>query len=250
MLILLKYIRKKLLWLWIGFIIPILLLVLIQTINGKFEGMVGKAWMWVGINLLPSFMLLMISVIQNMYPGKMIQKFIFRIIWLFSLIYLLVLIMTQLGLSVGTGSQSIEEYFRQSYNWLIPFQVIIFGVYLLLFFKKEAVFQPNEQLMKTHFADKAAKAKSNNNLHEQSAYDLLVAQDFQGVFQQLKSDARDYLNDPDSMKKALLLEGRYNKWKESSDLGLIEQKEANTEWNQIYYAVINLIDDLYPDRPD
>ncbi len=248
MLILLKYIRKKLLWLWIGFSIPILLLVLIQTINGKFEGIVSKAWLWVGINLLPTMLLLMISAIQNKYPGKMIQKSIFKIIWLFSLIYLVLLIMTQFGLSAGTVDKSIEAYFQQSYYWLLPFQLIILGVYSLLFFKKEAVFQPNEKLMKSHFQEKADKAKSNNNLNEQSAYEKLVAGDFKGVFSQLKSDAQGYLKDQKRFNMALQLEGRYNKWKENSDMGLLDTKEANTEWNQIYYAVINLIDDLYPDN--
>ena len=159
------------LWLWIGFSIPILLLVLVQTINGKFEDIVSKAWLWVGINILPTFMLLLISAIQNKYAGKVIQKSIFKVIWLFSFIYLVLLVMTQFGLSAGTVNQSIEDYFQQSYYWLVPFQLIIFGIYSLLFFKKDAVFQPNEQLMKSHFKEKADKAKSNNNLHEQTAYE-------------------------------------------------------------------------------
>ena len=79
---------------------------------------------------------------------------------------------------------------------------------------------------------------------------MLVAQDFKGVFEQLRSDAKGYLNDQKRFNMALQLEGRYNKWKENSDMGLLDTKEANTEWNQIYYALINLIDDLYPDTPN
>ena len=88
MLILISKIRKQLLWLWIGFSIPVLLLIFIQTIAGKFAEIEMVPWFWAGINLLPGFMLLFVGAIQNRNAGKFIQTFIYRII-LFSTLWLI-----------------------------------------------------------------------------------------------------------------------------------------------------------------
>ena len=157
LLVQLKNIRRKLLYLWVGFSVPILLLVFVQTISGKFDGIVGAAWMWVAVNLLPVLTLLFVGALQNKHGSKVIQQFIFRIMLIFSVIYLLLLLITQFGLSAGTGDQSIYEYFLQSYKWLVPFQMLLLLVFTALFYKKQAVFQPNEKIIKNYILKRKAE---------------------------------------------------------------------------------------------
>lgn len=244
MLVLLKNIRKKLLFLWAGFSIPILLLVFVQTINGKFDGIIGTAWMWVGVNLLPVLILLFTGALQNKHGDKVIQRFVFRIILVFSIIYLLLLFMTQLGLSAGTGDQSIYSYFIQSYKWLVPFQIILLLVFSSLFFRRQAIFQPNEKIIKNHFKEKAKTARDQKNTIQQEAFDKLIDGDFEGLFEQLKQHTKEVIDDSDKFNDAVLLQSQYNEWKKNTEMNLIDTKEAQITLNRISMALVNIIDQL------
>ncbi len=240
----LKNIRKKLLFLWTGFSVPVLLLVIVQTFAGKFSGIEGTAWTWVGVNLLPVLVLLFLGVIQNKHGNKVIQRFVFRIILVFSVIYLLLLLLTQFGLSAGTRDQSIHSYFIQSYKWLIPFQLLLLLVFLLLFYRRQAVFQPNEKIIKNHFREKAQSAQSSNNSFQKEAFDLLAKGDFEGLFEQIKKQTSEDDEDSEMFKDFILLQSRYNQWKKDTELNVIDTKDAQITYNQIAMALANLIDEL------
>jgi effector-associated domain 11 (EAD11)-containing protein len=240
----LKNIRRNLLFLWTGFSVPILFLIFIQTINGKFDGIVGSAWAWVAINLLPILTLLFIGAIQNKHGDKVIQRFIFWIIFGFSFFYLAALLITQFGLSAGTGGKSIYEYFMQSYKWLVPFQVILLLLFSLLFFKKQSIFQPNEKIIKNHFKEKAKTARDKKNTLQQTAFDKLIEGDFEGLFEQLKIQTKEVINDSDKYNETVLLQSQYNEWKKNTEMNLIDTKDAQITLNRISMALVNLIDEL------
>ncbi len=244
LLVQLKNIRRKLLLLWVVFSIPILLLVFLQTITGKFEGILGAAWGWVGINLLPVLALLFLGAMQNKHGDKVIQQFVFRVILIFSIIYLLLLLITQLALSAGTGDQSIHAYFMQSYKWLVPFQVILLLVFFSLFYRRQAMFQPNEKIIKDHFKEKAKTALEQNNAFRQTAFNQLIAGDFDELFEHLKQQAKAVAGDSEKLNESILLQSQYNEWKKNTDMNLIDTKDAQITLNRISMAVVNLIDDL------
>lgn len=244
LLVQLKNIRRKLLFLWVGFSIPVLLLVFAQTISGKFDGIIGAAWGWVAVNLLPILVLLFMGAVQNKHGSKVIQQFIFRIILVFSVIYLLLLLITQLGLSAGTGDQSIYDYFMQSYMWLVPFQILLLLVFTSLFYRKQAIFQPNEKIIKNHFKEKAQAARDQNNVFRQEAFDKLIAGDFDGLFEQLKSHTKEVVEDSDKYNETVLLQSQYNEWKKNTEMNLIDTKDAQITLNRISMAVVELIDEL------
>lgn len=230
--------------LWVVFSIPILLLVFLQTITGKFEGILGAAWGWVGINLLPVLILLFAGAMQNKHGDKVIQQFIFRIILLFSIIYLLLLLITQLSLSAGTGHQSIHAYFMQSYKWLVPFQLILLLVFFSLFYRRQALFQPNEKIIKNYFKEKAKTALEQKNVFRQVAFDKLIAGDFDELFEHLKQKAKEDSGDPDKMNQSVLLQSQYNEWKKNTEMNLIDTKDAQITLNRISMALMNLIEEL------
>ena len=244
MLVLLKNIRKKLLVLWAGFSIPVLLLVFTQTIMGKFGEIVGEIWIWVAVNLLPVLALLFIGVIQNKHGDKVIQRFVFRIILGFSILYLILLLMTQLGLSARSVEQSIHSYFMQSYKWLVPFQLLLISVFTLLFYRKQTVFQPSEQIIKNHFKEKAKSADSQNNAFQKEAFDKLIDRNFVGLFEQIKLHTKETIDDSDKFNETILLQGQYNQWKKDTDMNLIDTKDAQITINRISMALVNLIDEL------
>ena len=87
--------------------------------------------------------------------------------------------MTLFSMTAGAAQQSLADYFRQSYQWLLPFQVVLMAVYALLYFREEALFKPNEKIIKGHMEQKAKKAASaKNNLPQQQAFEQLIANDY------------------------------------------------------------------------
>ncbi len=239
MLILLKDTKRNLLWLWLGFSIPVLLLVMIQTISGKFEGIEGTAWTWVAVNLFPVLGLLLYGAIQNKYPGKPIQVFIFRIIWITSFLFLLLLLMTLLGMEAGTANQSIQSYLRQSYKWLLPFQILLMGIFFLLYFKKRSIFQVNEKILKNHIQSKANKAKQKANLPQQQAFEQLQASNYNELFNHLQNHYS--VASSDEHTATVVFQSRYNKWKNDTDLNLINREEAQRSLNELVVALADFI---------
>ena len=242
MLILLKDTKRFLLWLWLGFSIPILLLMLIQTISGKFAAIEGTAWTWVAVNLFPVLAILLGGAIQNKYPDKLIQIFIFRIIWIFSFLYLLLLLMTLLGMTAGTADQSIADYLVQSYKWLLPFQVLLMATFFLLYFKKRAIFQANEKILRSHIEKKADKAKKNTNISQQKAYEHLLSSDYNGLFESLRSHFEN--SSSQDHTASIVVQSRYNEWKHQTDMNTVDPKDAQVDLNQIVLSVVGLIEKM------
>ncbi len=242
MLVLVKNIRKKLLFLWVGFSVPILLLVILQTITGKFDSVLGIAW--VGVNLLPVLMLLFIGAMQNKQGNKVIFRYIFWIILVFSIMYLSLLLLTQFGLSARPIGQTVNSYFLQSYKWLVPFQIFLLLVFSALFYRRQALFQPNEKIIKNHLKEKAKAAHNQNKTFQEEAFDKLSESDFENLFEQLKQHTKDVINDSEKFNDTILLQSRYSEWKKKTEMDLINTREAQIILNQISMALVNLIDEL------
>jgi len=237
MLTLITKIRKQLLWIWIGLSAPVVTLVFIQTIAGKYIEIETTPWFWLGINVLPGLVLLMVGALQNRNAGKFVQTFIYRIILGTTIAYLLMVLVTLLSMTAGSAEQSLVSYFQQSYQWLLPFQLLLMATFGLLFFKKEALFRPNEKMIKGYLSKEMQKANSKNNLQQQQAYELLVANNYSDLFETLHSQ----LDKKGKETQLLMLETQYNNWEEKTNLGLMDSKEAQLTINRITMALIQLI---------
>ena len=224
MLTLITKIKKQLLWLWVGFSIPVLLLVFIQTIAGKYAEIETTPWMWTGVNLLPGFILLMYGAVRNKNAGKFIQTFIYRIIFVAVVAYLILILMTLIAMTAGSAEQSLVDYFQQSYQWLLPFQVLLLGVFGLLYFREEPMFLPNEKIIKEHVIKEMKKVDVKNNQLKQEGFELLQANNYSELFELLQQQKGTV--DEDEETKLLMLKTQYNKWENDTSLGLLDQKKC------------------------
>lgn len=239
MLVLLIDTRKKLLWLWLIFTAIIVVLMFIQTINGKFEDIETNAWTWAFTNLLSPLLLLIVAILMNKNPSKVLLSATFRIIYMATLTYLLLVSLSLLALPIATRNQSIEVYFNQSYLWLLPFQGIILIIFGILYFKKETYFRPNAAIMQEFMVKKAEFAQRNGRGLQTLAFNLLIAeQKMAEVLDFLKAHLKGNMND------IILLQSQYMEWQHQRDLNLVSTEELQRTMNRLTLAVINYIEKL------
>jgi hypothetical protein len=239
MLILLADTRKKLLWLWLIFSIITILLVLIQTIAGKYEEMLGTTWLWVFVNLLPSLLLLFVAVLLNKNPSKVLLINTFRAVYASAWAYLLLLLLTLLALPFATANYSIEAYLKDAYLWLLPFQIILLIVFCLLYFRKETLFRPNAAIMQEYVNKKAEFAQRTGNDNQINAFNALINDDdLSDVLTVLRTHLTDDKN------SIILLQGQYAHWQEQRDLNLTPPDALQRELNRLTMAIINYIEEL------
>ncbi len=239
MLVLLADTRKKLLWLWLAFTAIIILLVLIQSITGKFEDIIGTAWLWVFAHLLPSLVLLFVAVLLNKNPSKVLLTNTFRAVYWGALAYLLLLLVTLLAMPFATMNNSIEGYLQDAYLWLVPFQLILLVVFGLLYFRKETLLRPNAAIMKEYVNKKAEFAQRTGHDKQIEAFHALVNDDdFSDVLMVLRIHLKDAKND------IVVLQGQYVNWQKARDLNLTAPDDLQRELNRLTMAIVDYIEEL------
>jgi CRISPR/Cas system-associated endoribonuclease Cas2 len=239
MLVLLADTRKKLLWLWLAFTTILSILFLIQTISGKFEDIEIKAWLWLFINVLPCLVLLFVAVLLNKNPSKVLLISTFRAVYGSAWAYLLLLLVTLLALPFATVNSSIEDYLKDAYLWLIPFQIILMVVFSLLYFRKETLLRPNATIMQEYVSKKAEFAKRAGNDSQNTAFNALINnEDLTEVLTHLRTQLKDSKND------IIVLQSQYTNWQKERDLNLSPPDVLQRELNRLTMAVVNYIEDL------
>ena len=242
MLLLLSEIRKKLLWTWLALAAPTLLLLTVQELNGVFVGAAGTPWLWAALNLLPGFGLLLLAAVLNLNPGKHIWRPVFRVILVVVAVYLVWVLLTALGLRARPEAQSLVDYFGQAGYRPAPFQVLLLGVFGLLFFRKSTAFVPNEKIVGEHAAKALAQAKAAENLPRAQALELFVAAKYAELFTALNEHFAG--KDRSAVQDLILLQNQYNENRRQLDLGVAEPKAAQRELNRIALALLNVIEKM------
>jgi CRISPR/Cas system-associated endoribonuclease Cas2 len=239
MLVLLADTRKKLLWLWLAFTAALSILFLIQTLSGKFEDIVSSAWLWLFMNVLPCLVLLFVAVLLNKNPSKVLLINTFRAVYGSAWAYLLLLLVTILALPFATVNSSIEDYLKDAYLWLIPFQIVLLLVFSLLYFRKEMLLRPNAAIMQEYVNKKAEFAKRAGNDSQNTAFNALINnEDLTEVLTHLRTHLADGKND------IIVLQSQYTNWQKERDLNLSPPDVLQRELNRLTMAVVNYIEDL------
>lgn len=238
MLVLLADTRKKLLWLWLGFTAVLVLLVFIQTLAGKYEAIEGQAWGWIFAQILPGLVLLATAVLLNKNASKIVMRATFWAVYFGALAYLLLVSITLLALPAATVHWSIEEYFGQSYTWLLPFQAVLLILFGWLYFRKEMLFRPNAAILQQYVEKKAEFARRGANSIQMQAFEHLMAEG--GLAATL-----DFLRSryPDN-NDVLVLQNQLAGWKNQADLNLSSQEVLQRELNRMTLAAIAIIEKL------
>lgn len=239
MLVLLADTRKKLLWLWLGFTAVLVLLIFVQTMTGKFEDIEGKAWTWIFVHLLPALSLLLLAVLLNKNPSKVLMRAMFRLVYFGALTYLLFLTLTLFAIPARPEQWSIEEYLSKSYLWLAPFQAVLLAAFVLLYFRKEPLFRPNAAIMQQYVAKKAEFAQRTGHVSQVQAFQLLAGDGSVGT-------ALEYLRSHliSEENAIVVLQNQYAEWMKQRDLNLLPPDALQRELNRLTMAAIGFIEKL------
>jgi Effector-associated domain 11 len=245
MLILLADTRKRLLWIWLGFTAVVILLIFIQTLTGKFEGMERKAWLWAFTHLLPALILLFVAVLLNKNQSKVLLKSIFNAVMWGTVVYLVFVLITLFAMPFATINWSIDGYLNKSYLWLLPFQMILLAAFWVLYFKKQLLFRPNPKILQEYVAKKAEFAERTQNTDQQHAFRLLIEDGkMPDLFQYLKTEFQNGNANNTEVNDVLLLESQYHNWQHNNDLNLATPEDLQRELNRQTLAIINVIEKL------
>ena len=221
----------------------VLLLVFAQTVGGILSDVVVQGWAWVLIVVLPVFLTLWASAMLNRYPAKIIHPTAHQSLVIGSWAYQLFALLTLLAEPFATREAlSIVQYLAQSLWWLLPLQVILLVGYWLVFYRKDSLFKPNEQIILDFAAKKAAIWEAKGNLLRQQSFELVAANDLPGVFAKLK-EAFNQSNSED-LKETILLQGQFTSLSQARALNTADPDKAQIELNRIAMAVLNLVEKM------
>lgn len=241
--ILLADTRQKLLKVWLTFTATFIALFLIMTLAGKFEGIIGLAWLWAFVIILPILALLYIGVAMNPQPSKVIKKASFQVLFYGAMAYLFLVLATLLGMQAwlsANSEESVLDYLQMSYLWILPFQVVLLVAIWILYFTKTKLLQPNEKILLEYAEKKADYAQRFGSLPQKTAFDALLKNDYPSVFELLKKN----LTDNQDRNFSLILQGQYTNLTEKQGFNIIEPADAQREFNRITMALVDIIEKI------
>ncbi|MEY2546549.1 MAG: hypothetical protein QOG48_1666 [Verrucomicrobiota bacterium] len=126
--------RNRLLVTWLSGAFAVLILVVIQSIIGRFEGFAQEFWGWFTPTIFPTLGL-MLGVIGSTASeddeGRTVKKFFFLAAVLLSIGYLILLLLTLL-LEPLAGTHDMKYYNLANY-WLAPIQALVVAAVGALF---------------------------------------------------------------------------------------------------------------------
>jgi len=239
MLILLADTRKKLLWLWLGFSVALILMAFVQTLSGKFELVEMQAWTWLFAQLLPGMLLLFAAVLLNKNPSKVLMQATFRAVYAGTLVYLLLVALTFFALPMAVANMSIEDYLTKSYTWLLPVQAGLLLAFTVMYFRKEPLFRPNATIMQQYVSKKAEFAQRSGNIARVQAFELLASDGGLNVM-------LDYLRDHEKTdtNAVVLLQSQYAEWTKQRDLNLLPPDALQRELNRLTMAAVGFAEKI------
>lgn len=243
--LLLSEVRKKLLLFWLCFAAILFLLFLIQVQNGKYTGMESMAWGWIFAQLLPGLVLLLAATLFRFNQGKVVLNWVFWAICGLSVLFLLFVFFTLLGISRGAAGLSMEAGFLHSYRYLLPLQVLLLSVFGVLFFKKETLFQPNEAVLREHAQGLMDQAQKTGSTDRQRALELFISADMQALLDFLEEKIQT-ADRPDTtlLNDVFLLKNNLVTLRKDTDMGRLSTEESRREYQRICVAVLGLVEEV------
>lgn len=134
-----KACKKRLAYLWISVGLVLFVLLVLQSTLGKFGTRVEEAWAWLLPTIMPTLSLiigvLVLDVSPTRHRDKQIDRFLFRLAFNLSAIYLALVMLVPLIQPFTNFSPF--ELMRRSNFWLGPLQGLVAAVLGAFFVKGE-----------------------------------------------------------------------------------------------------------------
>ena len=232
---LLSHTRHKCWTIWLVISSLITLIVLTQTVNGTLNTVTSTAWIWLALTIMPGFSLLFISLIQHEQPAKLIPIYIHRALWVGTLGYLFLVMLTLLTQPVALDNgMSIQQMLILSYKWLVPFEAVLLIGFILAFFRQSSLYQPDNRAIVELALQHSSQWKAKGISRRQRCFDLIAADNLQDACNLIRSE-NDSLADV-----AISLQGRYTEVMNGMELHTVDPKDARRELNKIAVALLEL----------
>lgn len=214
---------KKLLQTWLIGIVPSLLIVLVQSFTGKYEGENNTAWQWFFINTLPSILLISFVFFKNSKSEVLVlPERKFKLLRWISVLYIVIILGSLLLLPLS--EVVAVEALNKSYFWLLPFQLLFIIMFSTAVFGKKL--NVDEELFEDVYKD---SDYDPNDIHSLLAHNQL-------------GKAFDWLRARKVNHEALpLLENRYHKLQQDRKAGIVSVENARLEHNQIVYVLQEIL---------
>jgi Effector-associated domain 11 len=235
--------RRFCFWIWVIYTIILFLLMAIQTIAGAWDGAVAEAWIWLIANTIPGLALLLISLLLNRYPGKIVAPGLHTVLWSGTAVYCVLVLMTHFA--QGTvhleGVSGIALLYR-SFWWLAPLQLVLILGYYLAFLRKEALFLPNEKIIQESAAKAASDSQTKGRPQQSQCRDCIATAHYTDAFDLMETYFKQH--NEGAWRELVLIKGQYADLVKQRDLGLLEPIQAQTLLNKITASALNLTDQV------
>lgn len=233
---------------WNVVTLTILLVLIIQSASGKVAEIEFVVWLWAWIIVFPGSILLNAGIWLNRYPAKILSPNMLLSIRLLCIGYILLALLTLLFEEkvmgfYSVGNLSLEQYLYKSYGWLLPINVLLIFALYLLFFHKTAFSKVDSGMLKAIAEQKANISQTNGQGKKTQVLDMIIADELNGVFEQLKQYFTPLPNN-DLLNEVLVLSHEYHQTQKALDMNLIEPSEASKVTNRITLALIHLTEQL------
>ncbi len=135
--------KRKLAIMWLSVSAFLFIMLIIQTIFGKYGVKDSEAWAWLLQTIMPSLSLIMsvfvIDAISDNDDEKLVDSFFYRLSYTLSFTYLALVVFTILAqpFAFTFGNMSALEMMKKSGLWLGPLQGLVGGALAMFFIKSE-----------------------------------------------------------------------------------------------------------------
>lgn len=233
--------RRKLQKSWIVLGSIIILMLLLQTILGKYNGMIVDIWMWALLLVFPAWILLVLSGWWNKFPARLITKTAsLSFTWL-NIGYLVMLLLTIFlsQAAINQGEWSLQQYFQKSFLWLTPFNILLIIGMVILLYRKEMRKRPNAAIIESVAKERAQIAAKNKYIIEQQCLELMA----QGELKQALNLLQEH-SDQGSRNQVIMLRSQHTALVRELDLNLIDVEEGQIRLNKLTMAILNMSEEL------
>jgi Effector-associated domain 11 len=235
--------RKKCIWAALTGTALCVLLVFVQSVSGMLEGILAAGWGWILLVVLPALVVLWASILLNRYPAKIVHPGAHQVLvwgsWTYFLLALCTLLAEPFALQ---GERSLQQYLSESLWWMVPLEGILIAGYWLVFYRKDLIFKPDEQVILELAAKKADGLSGENQLARKQCYALIAAGDMAGAFTHIRTILER--QGGADLAAVVILEGQYHNLVRERDLAVLERDKAQIALNKIAMGVINMANKL------
>jgi hypothetical protein len=238
---LLADVRRRLLPWWLALSALILALLLVQTLFGKYAGIEGQVWFWGSFLLLPGLLLLLLSAWLNKHSARIVAPSAYRALWGLTLLFLLLTLGTLLlaQLAIEKNDYGLDTWLRKSYAWLAPLNILLCTGLVLLFYRRQELFQPGSEVMIRLAGEKAHRAR-----HPVAAqvFESLAQNNLDLAFDRLQRHF-EACSVPD-LHHILVLRNEYRNLVRARQSDIIDPEKAQRQLNRLTLSLLEITDSI------